>query len=59
MPGEVGEWHEDPKPQWIITLRGRWGVETMVGMVVEMGPGEISFNGDQGTKQHRGHRHGQ
>ena len=56
MPGEVGEWHENPKPQWIIPLRGRWCVETMDGIVVEMGPGEISFGGDQETKQNRGHR---
>lgn len=25
MPGVVGEWHENPSPQWIIPLRGRWG----------------------------------
>lgn len=25
MPGEIGEWHENPNPQWIIPLRGRWG----------------------------------
>ena len=25
MPaGWVGEWHENPKPQWIIPLSGRW-----------------------------------
>ena len=28
----------------------------MDGVVVEMGSGEISFNGDQETKQQRGHR---
>ena len=50
MPGEVGEWHEKQKLQWIIPLRGRWRVEKVVGMVLEMGPGEISFGGDHRTK---------
>ncbi len=48
--GWVGTWHENPKPQWIIPLSGRWFVETMDGMRVEMGPGEVSFGEDQGTK---------
>lgn len=48
--GWVGEWHENPKPQWIIPLRGRWFVETMDGQRVEMGPGDISFGADQNTK---------
>ncbi|WP_427157131.1 cupin domain-containing protein [Aliinostoc sp. HNIBRCY26] len=60
--GWVGKWHENPKPQWIIPLSGRWFVETMDGQRVEMGTGEISFGGDQGTKAdaqgHRGHLSG-
>lgn len=60
--GWVGEWHENPKPQWIIPLSGRWFVETMDGTRVEMGPGEISFGNDQDTKPdaqgRRGHRSG-
>ncbi|MEH2311750.1 MAG: hypothetical protein V7K35_10190 [Nostoc sp.] len=48
--GWVGNWHENPKPQWVIPLSGRWFVETMDGQRVEMGPGEISFGEDQGTK---------
>lgn len=48
--GWVGTWHENPKPQWIIPLSGRWFVETMDGQRVEMGPGELSFGEDQGTK---------
>lgn len=48
--GWVGEWHENPQPQWIIPLSGRWFVETMDGMRVEMGPGEVSFGADQNTK---------
>ena len=37
--GWAGEWHENPKPQWIIPLSGRWSVESMDGQQVEMGPG--------------------
>lgn len=48
--GWTGTWHENPKPQWVIPLSGRWFVETMDGQRVEMGPGEISFGQDQGTK---------
>ena len=60
--GWVGEWHENPKPQWIVPLSGRWFVETMDGERVEMGPGEVSFGGDQNTKPdaqgRKGHRSG-
>jgi hypothetical protein len=60
--GWVGEWHENPRPQWIIPLSGRWFVETMDGKRVEMGPGEVSFGGDQNTKPdaqgRKGHRSG-
>jgi hypothetical protein len=45
--GWIGAWHENPKPQWIIPLSGRWFVEAMDGTRVEMGPGEFSFGGDQ------------
>jgi hypothetical protein len=60
MPtGWVGVWHENPKPQWIIPLSGRWFVQSMDGKRVEMGPGEISFGEDQNTKPdaqgHKGH----
>ncbi|KST66881.1 cupin domain-containing protein [Mastigocoleus testarum] len=48
--GWVGEWHENPQPQWIIPLSGKWFVETMDGIRVEMGAGEISFGGDQNTQ---------
>lgn len=60
--GWVGSWHENPKPQWIVPLSGRWYVETMDGQRVEMGPGEVSFGGDQNTKPnqqgHKGHLSG-
>jgi hypothetical protein len=45
--GWIGDWHENPKPQWIIPLSGRWFVESMDGTRVEMGSGEFSFGGDQ------------
>lgn len=57
--GWVGDWHENPKPQWIIPLSGRWSVESMDGTRVEMGPGELSFGGDQNcvvTDGKKGHR---
>ena len=46
--GWEGGWHENPYPQWIIPLSGRWYVEAMDGERIEFGPGEISFGADQG-----------
>jgi hypothetical protein len=45
--GWIGDWHENPKPQWIIPLSGRWSVEAMDGTRVEFGPGDISFGEDK------------
>lgn len=45
----LGDWHEDPKPQWIIPLAGRWFIEAMDGTRFEMGPGEIAFGEDLNT----------
>jgi hypothetical protein len=59
--GWIGEWHENPKPQWIVPLAGRWFVESMDGTRVEMGPGQISFGGDQHCRRRDGrlgHRSG-
>jgi hypothetical protein len=59
--GWIGTWHENPKPQWIVPLSGRWFVESMDGTRVEMGPGELSFGGDQNCREtggKRGHRSG-
>jgi hypothetical protein len=51
MPvGWVGDWHENPRPQWIIPLSGQWFVESMDGERIEMGPGEISFGEDKNTR---------
>jgi len=48
--GWEGLWHENPKPQWIVPLSGRWYVQTMDGKRVEMAVGDISFGEDQNTK---------
>ena len=59
--GWTGDWHENPRPQWIIPLSGRWFVEAMDGTRVEMGPGELSFGGDQACQTidgRTGHRSG-
>jgi hypothetical protein len=60
--GWVGEWHENPKPQWILPLSGRWFVESMDGTRCEMGAGDLSFGGDQGCvvdlQGRKGHRSG-
>lgn len=45
-----GTWHENPRPQWIIPLSGRWFVETTDGKRIEMGPGDVSFGEDQGSR---------
>lgn len=52
--GWQGDWHPNPKPQWIIPLSGRWFVESMDGQRVEMGPGEIAFGEDQTCREQDG-----
>lgn len=57
--GWIGDWHENPLPQWIIPLSGRWSVEAMDGTRREFGPGELSFGGDQHCREQdgrKGHR---
>jgi hypothetical protein len=54
--GWVGSWHENPKPQWIVPLSGRWFVESMDGTRIEMGAGEISFGADQHCREQAGRR---
>ncbi len=59
--GWVGEWHENPAPQWIVVLSGRWWIESMDGTRIEQGPGELSLGEDQGARPadgRRGHRSG-
>ncbi len=45
--GWVGKWHENPTPQWIVPMSGRWFVEAMDGTRVEFGVGELSLGEDQ------------
>jgi hypothetical protein len=54
--GWIGDWHENPKPQWIIPLSGQWFVEAMDGQRVEMGPGDISFGEDQHARTVQGRK---
>ena len=59
--GWIGEWHENPAPQWITVLSGRWWIEAMDGTRIEQGPGEFSFGEDQGCVEvngKKGHRSG-
>ena len=59
--GWIGQWHENPAPQWIVVLSGRWFIESMDGTRVEQGPGEFSYGEDQGcteTGGRLGHRSG-
>ena len=60
--GWVGEWHENPAPQWILPLSGRWFVESMDGTRVELGAGDLSRGEDQNCvandEGNKGHRSG-
>lgn len=60
--GWIGEWHENPAPQWIVVLSGRWWIEAMDGSRVEQGPGEFSLGEDQACTRdamgRQGHRSG-
>lgn len=59
--GWVGDWHENPAPQWIVVLSGRWFIESMDGTRIEQGPGEFSLGEDQGCVAQdgrKGHRSG-
>lgn len=60
--GWVGDWHENPAPQWIVVLSGRWWIESMDGTRIEQGPGEFSFGEDQKCRKdaegRKGHKSG-
>jgi hypothetical protein len=59
--GWIGDWHENPAPQWIVVLSGRWWIESMDGTRIEQGPGEFSLGEDQGSVLKngcKGHRSG-
>ncbi len=54
--GWFGDWHENPKPQWVVPLSGAWYVEAMDGQRFTFGPGEIHFGEDQDTRERDGRR---
>lgn len=54
--GWRGDWHENPTPQWIVPISGRWWVEAMDGERQEFGPGEFSFGGDQNCRERDGRK---
>ncbi|WP_261640612.1 hypothetical protein [Erwinia mallotivora] len=59
-PGYVGNWHHAPGPQWVVTLSGKWSVETTDGTTLVQGPGDVQFNADstshpRADDQHIGH----
>ena len=59
--GWVGDWHENPAPQWVVVLSGRWWIESMDGTRIEQGPGAFSLGEDRGcteTDGRKGHRSG-
>lgn len=56
------EWHESPKPQWVVPLSDQWFIETQDGARPEMGSGDIYWGQDIDTRavdDNRGHRSGQ
>lgn len=52
--GYVGDWHHAPGPQWVVTLSGKWSVETTDGSVLVQGPGEMQFNADSSSRPRPG-----
>lgn len=52
--GWVGDWHENPAPQWIVVLSGRWWIESMDGTRIEQGAGRILIW--RGSRLHRDKR---
>jgi hypothetical protein len=60
--GWVGDWHENPAPQWIVVLSGGWWIESMDGTRIEQRAGEVSLGADQRCRRdvngRLGHRSG-
>ncbi len=60
--GWVGEWHENPAPQWIVPLSGRWWIESMDGTRIEQGAGRVLVRRGPGLHRtqdgRKGHRSG-
>jgi hypothetical protein len=60
--GWVGDWHENPAPQWIAVLSGAWWIESMDGTRIEQRAGEVCLGADQHCRRDAhgrlGHRSG-
>lgn len=55
--GYEGSWHHAPSPQWVITLAGKWSVETTDGKRFVQGPGEMQFNDDSNSHPRKDDAH--
>ena len=49
-PGWIGRWHQNPKVQWIIPIRGAWAMTAMDGTRVALRPGDMALGEDQNTR---------
>lgn len=49
-PGYIGTWHAAPGPQWVITLSGKWSVETTDGSKLEQAAGEMLLDTDNHSR---------
>ena len=47
--GWVGDWHINPKRQWVVVLAGEYYMETSDGVGVTLKSGNVFFGGDQGA----------
>jgi hypothetical protein len=61
-PGWKGIWHKETKVLWVVTLKGKWFIESMDGTRVELGSGDVFVAEDWETKPDAegrvGHRSG-
>jgi quercetin dioxygenase-like cupin family protein len=48
--GWVGNWHMNPKRQWVIVLSGEYYMETSDGTSATLRAGDVFYGADQGAK---------
>ena len=57
--GYKGAWHEDPRVQWVVPLKGTWRIVAQDGTSVDLPPGSVFLGEDLHTKPdadgHTGH----
>lgn len=51
--GWVGDWHANPKRQWVMVLSGEYYMETSDGTSATLRAGDVFFGGDQGAKPNK------